>query len=82
MVLRNKERSVSNRKRGLHRCVEIIDFIVMINLYLFGEIILNWEKSTGHREKSIEHAGNSTHGKKSQFILRRWEWCYIYLIHF
>ena len=36
-----KERAVSNRKRGLHRCVEIIDFIVMINLYLFGEIILN-----------------------------------------
>ena len=38
--------------------------------------------TTGHREKSIEHAGNSTHGKKSQFILRRGEWCYIYLIHF
>ena len=41
LFLRNKDRSVSNRKRGLHRCVEIIDFIVMINLYLFGEIILN-----------------------------------------
>ena len=54
----------------------------MINLYLFGETILNQEKSTGYREKSIEHAGNSTHGKKSQFILRRGEWCYIYLIHF
>ena len=31
----------------------------------FGE-----EKSTAYREKSTGHAENSTHGKKSQFILR------------
>ena len=47
-----------------------------------GKIIFNWEKSTGHREKSIEHAGNSIHGKKSQFILRRGKWCHICLTHF